>query len=105
MHYSNTPDIQHVEYFKIYNLLDYEFNFKKSETCQENSDRLGEIILDFSNNFSIAPHITKQAFDVEYLSLRSTEPILILYNNKGTDDVYRIYTNVGTPTYKLFLII
>lgn len=96
------PNPEDVEFIYFYDLNKIGFDFHESETSASNLAVLKNIIDDFSSRFNISPAIVSEAFSIEYLTIRSTEDIVILYNNKGNDDVYRHYTNVNSPTFKFF---
>ncbi len=95
------PTPENVEYSKWYDLISFGYEFGEGEHSQRNWEIFQSIIEDFSDTFNIAPQITKDAFEVERVNLRTSENIMVMYNEIGTDDVYRIYTNKNTPTFRL----
>lgn len=99
---NSMPNVDEVEYINYYKLVEFGFEFNEPESSLNNLAAINRIIDDFSSRYNIAPQVVKGAFDREFLSIRSTEDIMILYNNKGNDDVYRHYTNIDSITFRLF---
>ena len=91
---------EEIEYCHYYDLNEWGFDLTQQETSKNNKVILGKIADDFADRFTLAPTIVKEAFKIEYLTIRTTEDILILYNLKGLDDVDRVYLNVNTEYFK-----
>jgi len=96
----NQPKLEEIEYKKYYDLSKRQFDFKQSETAQHNREILEEIVDDFANTFGLAPSVAKEVLNIEWAVLRTTEPLLVLYNLKGTDDVEKTYVNEHMSWFK-----
>ncbi|WP_316767994.1 hypothetical protein [Pedobacter frigiditerrae] len=96
----NLPEPKDIEFKKYYDLNEWGFDLTNTEASQENQNILEKIANDFAQNFNLAPSVVKDAFNVEYISIRTTEDILILYNLAGSDDVERLYVNINMKYFK-----
>lgn len=96
----NLPKLEEIEYKKYYDLSKRQFDFKQSETSEHNQDILEQIVEEFAAEFKIAPSVAKEVLNIEWAVLRTTEPILVLYNLKGTDDVHKTYVNANMSWFK-----
>lgn len=97
----NQPNLEDIEFKKYYDLNKFYFNFQQSETSEHNREILETILADFAAEFNIALAVAKDALKKEWAVLRTTEPILVLYNLKGTDEVEKTYVNANTSWFKL----
>lgn len=94
------PNLDEIEYKKYYDLNEWEFDLTQNETSKHNQGVLNKIIEEFAEEFNISPSVAKDVLKTEYVTIRTTEPILVLYNLKGNDDVNKTYVNANMRWFK-----
>jgi hypothetical protein len=96
------PQLEEVNHFKFYNLVNAEWMFDNTVEAINNNRPISEkLAKDFSEYSGINYEHCVAAFNIDYIYTRTTEPLILLYSNHGNDDVHYYLTDVSYETYQV----
>lgn len=94
------PQFDQIDCYKFYNLNYYRWIFNDTNTAiKNNSSIVDKLFNDFSEYSGLPVESINKVFNIDYLKTRSTEPLMLLYINKNSDNVH-YYLIDDSETYQ-----
>ncbi len=94
-------DPKTINHFKVYDLTKYGWIFENTnDGITNNQPIIEEISRDFSETTGLPFKTVIKVFDIDYIYSRSTEHLLLLFSNKGTNEVHYNFINANQSIYR-----
>jgi hypothetical protein len=98
---SAIPQLKTIDVYKIYDLKEFKWIFDNTnESIKHNSPIIASLVKDFSDYSGISESEVNKAFDIDHIYTRAVENLMIIYTDKGSEDVHYYLTNINTESYK-----